>query len=322
MSHPKVSIIIVNWNTKDYLEKCLTSIYETTKDTIFEIIVVDNASSDGSTEIIRSKFSHVTLIENKENSGFGAANNQGIKISKGKYILILNPDTIILPECLDRLVNFLDQHSDVGAIGPKILNPDGTVQLTCARNFPTPLTEFFAYSILFRKFLCNKIFGNYLMTYWDHNDEREVSALSGSCMMFGRKALDEVGLFDENFFMYGEDLDLCYRIKKGGWKIWFLPNAQIVHYGGQSSSQVPVQTFFFDRDSMHRFFLKHYGIISGITHKIIVLIYTSVIQIFYALSFVLGNYNKRISLKNKIKKTSETLMWALNLTKVKYGRKI
>lgn len=308
-----LSIIIVNWNTKDHLENCLKSIYENTKNITFEIIVVDNASSDGSVEMVRSKFPYVTLIENKENLGFGAANNQGIKTSKGKYILILNPDTVILPGCLDRLMGFLGQYSDVGAVGPKILNPDKTIQITCARNFPTLLTEFFWLTTLVRRFPKNRVIGYYLMSYWDHDDRREVNCLSGACMMVRKDVLEKLELFDEDYFMYGEDVDLCYRIKKASWQIWYLSEAQIIHYGGASSKKISESAAIYDRKAIQLFFRKHYGkLVTGL-YRLMCFFISFGMVLSSGLILLFPFIKQRLKVKKIFLENKAILLWALKL---------
>jgi len=306
-----LSIIIVNWNTKDYLEQCLASIYENIKEITFEIIVVDNASSDSSVQMVREKFTAVILIENKENLGYGAANNQGIKKSRGKYILILNPDTIIVPNSLQKLATFLERNPKVGVVGPKILNPDSSIQFECARDFPTPLTEFFVLSTLYKRFPKSKIFGKYLISYWNHNDEREVNLLSGSCALFRKEVFEEVGLFDEGFFMYTEETDLFYRIKRHGWKVYFLPSSQIIHLWGKSTEQLPYKMAVEARKSMELFFKKHYGLRAVFVHRVAVICASFFMQVFSLFMYLLAKGEKRLKAKNIFLKNNFMLRWAL-----------
>lgn len=306
-----LSIVIVNWNTKDYLRNCLKSIYENTKGIAFEVIVVDNASSDGSAEMVRDAFDGVILIENKQNIGFGAANNVGIKKSRGKYILILNPDTIIFPDSLQKLVTFLERNSKAGAVGPKILNPDNSIQFECARDFPTPLTEFFVLSTLYKRFPKSTIFGKYLMSYWDHNDEREVNLLSGSCALIRKEVFEEVGLFDENFFMYTEETDLFYRIKRHGWKVYFLPSAQIIHLWGKSTEQLPYKMAVEARKTMELFFKKHYGLRAVFAHRVAVICASFFVQVFSLFMYLLAKGEERLKAKNIFLKNNFMFKWAL-----------
>lgn len=252
-----LSISIVNWNTKDLLRGCLKSIYENTHKIDFEIFVVDNASSDGSAEMVEEEFPQVKLIKNNKNLGFAKANNKALKETTGKYILLLNPDTVILGGALDIMVEFMEEHKDIGALGPKLINRDGTLQPSC-RSFPTLATAFFENTFLDRLFPRNRIIGRYKMGYWDHDNIREVDQPIGACLMVKQEAINQIGLLDEQFYMYYEEVDLCYRMKKIGWRIYFLPQAQVIHYGGQSSAVANLQILVERQRSMYNFYRKHY----------------------------------------------------------------
>ena len=262
-----LSIVIVNWNAGDYLRKCLESIYVNSEALALEILVVDNGSSDGSVEMLRERFPNVALIENKDNPGFGAANNQALKGCASDFVLILNPDTEVSAGALAAMVNFLRQNAKVGAVGAKLLNANKTIQLTCARNFPTILSEFFWLTTLVRRFPENRIIGGYLMSYWDHNDKREVDCLSGACIMARLEVLRKLDYFDEDYFIYGEDVDLCYRIKKAGWQIWYLPEAEITHYGGGSSRNIAEAAAILDRIAIKTFLRKHRGVLPAAGYR-------------------------------------------------------
>lgn len=256
-----LSIIIVNYSVKHYLRECLQSIYRNTKGISLKIIIVDNNSTDGSVDTVKSEFPGVKLIENCQNLGFAKATNQGLRENKERYILLLNPDTIVLPNALDRMIEFMEANSHAGALGCKLLNPDGRLQPSC-RSFPTLTTAFFENTGLEKLFLRNRIIGRHRIGYWDYNDIREVDQPMGSALMVRREAITQVGLMDEQFHMYYEDVDWCFRIKKRGWKIYFIPLAQIIHYGGQSArlnmAKMRIQRY----KSRHKFFRKHYGILS------------------------------------------------------------
>ena len=260
---------IVNWNTRDLLRGCLKSIYENPPQMEYEVFVVDNASTDGSWEMVKREFPDIKLIRNQENLGFARANNQALRESKGKYILLLNPDTIILPDSLDTLVKFMDEQPDVGASGPKILNPDGSLQPSC-RSFPTLMTAFFEETLLSRLFSKNKLINKYKMGYWNHNNIGEVDQPMGSALLIRRKVIEQVGLLDEQFYMYYEEVDWCYRMKKAGWKIYFIPQAQIIHYGGVSASKNISKNLIELYHSRYKFFRKHKGVLSVILLKVIV----------------------------------------------------
>ena len=231
-----LSVCIVSYNTREFLRECLDSILESQPRVSFEIIVVDNDSRDGSAEMVRSEYPSVRLIENSTNVGFTPANNQALRASKGRYVLWLNSDTVVLPGALDGLVAFADSRSDVGILGPKVLNRDGTVQRQCHRGLPTPWATFCYASGLAKLFPRSKLFGQYLMTYIDEDQILEVDAVSGACLMARRELLSEIGFPDEEYVFSVDDLDWCYRAQERGWKIYYYPQAGIIHYGGQAGS--------------------------------------------------------------------------------------
>ena len=228
-----LSIIIVNYNVRDFLRQSLESLQKSVQHLQSEIIVVDNASDDGSIEMLRSEFETVKIITNQTNIGFGKANNQAMQIAKGKYFLLINPDTLVQEDTISILHNYLENNKQVGFVGCKILNADGTLQLPCRRSIPTPWVAFSKIVGLSRLFPKSKLFAKYNLTYLDENEITEVDALSGSFMMLPREIFETVGGFDEQYFMYGEDLDLCYRAKKNGWKVIYNPSTQIIHSKGR-----------------------------------------------------------------------------------------
>jgi GT2 family glycosyltransferase len=231
-----LSIIIVNWNTKDLLSQCIDSIKTHTKRISFETIVVDNFSSDRSAEMVEESFPDVRLIKNKQNRGFGKANNQGLAEADGKYILFLNSDIVVSEDCLDEVFDFMEQNPDIGASSCKLTFPDGTLQHSC-RKFPDFKT-FFLMLLGLRVFFPNmKTFRDYLMLDWDHSDLKEVDQIMGSFMFTRKDVLDQVGSFDERYWMYFEEVDLCLRIKKAGWKIVHYPYVSAVHFLSKSAEQ-------------------------------------------------------------------------------------
>ncbi|MBU4305736.1 MAG: glycosyltransferase family 2 protein [Candidatus Omnitrophica bacterium] len=311
-----LSIIIVNWNVKNYLENCIASLYNTVKNISFEIIVVDNNSIDASVEMIKNKFSQVILIENKENIGFAKANNQAIKESKGEFILLLNPDTIVLKDSILKMYNFLKEHKEAGMVGPKIVDQEGRIRYECARNYNTPFTQFCVLTSLYKRFPQSRIFGHYLMSYWDHNDMREVNAITGACMMIRAGILDDIGLlFDEAFFMYGEDVDTCYRTKKKGWKIYFLPTAQIIHFWNKSAEQIPFKTLIEMHKAIEIFFKKQYGMKAVIRHRIMLILVNVCIQLIAPFVYVFCSRTIKSKVKNIFMRSNAVLRWALNLPK-------
>ncbi len=254
----KLSIIIVNWNVKEDLVNCLQSIQKNPASEPFEIIVVDNASTDDTVEAVRMNFPDVIVIANDKNRGFAAANNQGIKRAVGKYIFLLNPDTIVHPDSLDILVKFMDENSDVGACGPQLLNKDGTIQPS-ARRFPTFRGALYRHTVFRFLHIFKKEYKRWLMKDFDHNTQKEVDQLMGSALLIRKAVIDSIGLMDENFFLYYEEVDLCYRIKQAGWRIVFMPEAVITHLGGRSSGQIPVRKRIMMLTSLLKFFRKHRG---------------------------------------------------------------
>ncbi|MBK8943736.1 MAG: glycosyltransferase [Ignavibacteriae bacterium] len=254
-----LSIIIVNYNVKEYLLNLLDSIKQASKNIIMEIIVVDNNSDDGSIPAINEKFPNVITIQNLTNIGFGAANNQALEISKGKFVLLINPDTLVRENTFEEMIKFLEQNPKVGIAGCKVLNPDGTLQLPCRRSFPKPWVSFTKVMGLSKLFPQSKLFAKYNLTYLDENKSYEVDAISGSFMMLTREAYNKVGGFDTDFFMYGEDLDLCYRIQKAGLKVFYVHNTEIIHYKGESTKRSKIDETKIFYNAMHLFVRKHFS---------------------------------------------------------------
>lgn len=253
-----VTIIVVNWNTRDILRDCLNSVYEQTEGISFEVVVVDNASVDGSAGMVQEKFPQVILIENTENRGFAAANNQGMCVARGRYVLLLNSDAIVLDRAIQKTIAFAEQHTEAAVVGCKVLNPDQTLQPTCFM-FPSLLNLFLSTTYLYKFFPRSRFFGRERMTWWDRQDVREVEVVTGCFMLVRKEAIDQVGMMDEGFFMYAEEADWCYRFKKAGWKRFFLPSAQIIHLGAQSSKQVKVPMMIQLRKAILQFIEKNYG---------------------------------------------------------------
>jgi len=232
------SFCIVAYHTKAYLHECLLSLYTNPPDAQYEIIVVDNASNDGTLEMLASEFPSVKVITNTQNRGFTAPMNQALQLAKGNYLVQLNPDTLILPGAFNVLQGFMDAHLDVGICTPKILNRDGTLQKQCRRSAARPWDAFTYLTGLSRLFPRSPRFNGYLMGYKDENEIHQVEAVSGSCMVIRRKVIDQVGYLDESYFAYQEDSDFCFRARKAGWLIYYFPDAQIIHYGGEGGAEV------------------------------------------------------------------------------------
>jgi hypothetical protein len=256
-----LTVSIVNYNTKEFLLNCLQSLYEGTDEISFEVFIIDNNSIDDTIEMTKEKFPQIKLICNSTNVGFSKANNQAIQQGSGRYILLLNPDTKVLKGTLEKMVVFLDGNPQVGVLGCKILNPDGSLQISTF-GFPSLIKEFFNITSLgnlvppnafFRKLLgkhLSKIFKNTLTRYWDHDQSRDVDYVMGACFMIRRNAIDQVGLLDENFFMYVEDAEWCFRFKKSGWQIRYEPNMSVIHYANRTCSA--------DLDLNSKLFIEYY----------------------------------------------------------------
>jgi GT2 family glycosyltransferase len=252
-----ISIIIVNYNVKEFVKNLLFSLHKALENYSSEIIVVDNASSDGSVEDIKEKFPYVKVIANKDNVGFGKANNQGLEISKGKYIVLLNPDTIVREDTFSKIIEFMKARPEAGMTTCKVLNPDGTLQLACRRSFPGPWTSLTKITGLSKIFPKSKLFAKYNLTYLDESEVNEVDAISGSFMMFTRNVYEKVGGFDPQFFMYGEDLDLCFRTQQAGYKVYYIPDTEIIHYKGESTKRSSIDEVKIFYNAMHLFVKKH-----------------------------------------------------------------
>ena len=262
-----LSIVIVSWNTRDLLAQCLDSIGAHAPQGEMEVFVVDNASTDNSAAMVRERFPRVRLIENQENVGFARANNQAIRESTGRYVLLLNPDTRVHPGALQTLLRFMDDHPQAGAAGARLLNLDGTLQLSCQ---PRP-TLFREAWMLWRLDDLLRL-GSYDMSKWDVTAPRKVDVVKGACLSVRREALFGVGLLDGDYFLYAEELDLCERIRRVDYDVYWVPQAVVTHFGGQSTGQMPESMFFELYLSKYRFFLKHYGWAGGLCFKAVLLI--------------------------------------------------
>jgi len=231
-----VSILIVAWNVRDLLLNCLRSVYQETTGIQFEVIYVDNGSVDGSVEMVRKEFPQARIIENKDNKGFIKANNQAIEIATGRYVLLLNSDTIVLDNAIAKAVQFADARPQAAVVGCRVLNPDRTLQESCFRFYST-LNMLLDVSWLSRAFPHSSFFGRKIYGGWDYNSEREVDVVVGCFSLVRMEAIKQVGVMDERFFVYGDDIDWCRRFVKAGWKVLFTPAGQIIHYGGQTTKK-------------------------------------------------------------------------------------
>ncbi len=252
-----VSIIIVAWNVRELLHNCLKSVYEQTRGIEFEIIYVDNASQDGSVDMVKQRYPRVRIIRNEKNEGFIKANNQAIKVAEGRYVLLLNSDTVILDNAIAKTVKFADKNPEAAVVGCRVLSADRTLRRTCFMH-PSILNMFLAATYLSKIFHKSKFFARERMTWWDFNDAREVETVSGCFSMVRIKAIEQVGLMDETYFVYGDDPDWCYRFRKNGWKVLFTPDAEIIHYGGQNTKRMSEQ-FLLQLYGSKLIFIKQHG---------------------------------------------------------------
>ena len=273
-----VGVVIVNYNTKALLEQCLHSLYDSDQgDVQFDVVIVDNNSTDGSAAMVREKFPEATLIVSEVNGGYAYANNIGLRYfgfpdaegTAPRYALLLNPDTVLPPGTLEKMVAFMDEHPDAGVAGPKLVRPDGSLDKACKRGFPTPQASFYKITGLSTLFPRSRRFGRYNLTYLDPNRTAQVDSVVGAFMMVRREAIRQAGLLDEEFFMYGEDLDWAYRIKSNGWEVWYYPEVTVLHVKRASSRHsFRAQREFYR--AMEIFFRKHYEDVTPSWQKFVI----------------------------------------------------
>jgi N-acetylglucosaminyl-diphospho-decaprenol L-rhamnosyltransferase len=265
-----LGIVIVNYKTRDLLRECLQSIYESRGDFGYQVCVVDNCSQDGSCAMVEKEFSQVRLIESEVNGGYAYANNLGLRAfgfaptsdepseTTPRYALLLNTDILLPPSALQEMLDFLDTHPEAGVAGPRLVLADGNLDLACRRSFPSPEISFYRMVGLSKLFPKSRRFGRYNLTYLDPDEVTEVDSVMGAFMLVRAEALKQVGLLDESFFMYGEDLDWAYRIKEAGWKVYYNPQVTVLHYKRASSRHSRRAVYEFYR-AMHIFYRKHYA---------------------------------------------------------------
>jgi GT2 family glycosyltransferase len=293
MSAIDLSIVIVSWNTCRLLDECLQSVQNELAaqagktDLHAEVFVVDNGSTDGSVEMVRTGYPDVHLIANQHNPGFAGANNQALELARGRYSLLLNPDTVVLPDGLGALVRFMDEHPRAGVAGSRLLNANHTLQPSCS---PAPTLE----GELWRMFHLDHFvpYGVYDMSQWSLTEARPVDSVQGAAMLVRRSAHEQVGLLDASYFMYSEEVDWCTRIKCAGWEIYWVPSSQIVHYGGQSSKQVADAMFLQLYRGKIQYFHKHWGRFATRAYKL-VLALAAVVRLVLSPLALLEPYTRR-----------------------------
>lgn len=286
------SIVIVNWNTCTLLKNCLQSIEQQSKSSSFEIIVIDNASSDGSGQLVRSQFPHVTLIENQENIGFAQANNQGIRQSQGRYLVLLNPDTILLNDILFEFQQIFDSQPDIGIAGANLITPNNKSQRWSRGKMLSLRTTFNHYFFLSDLFSHSRIFPG-LTDNVAHPVLTDLDWVSGACLAVRRAALDQAGMFDESIFMYSEDMELCYRVKQAGYRVVYAPTAQVKHFVGQGMKQQTAEAILSaPLHSLDTLYQHLYGQVGLFPFRTIICLGTSVRFIFRLISFMLNRDEK------------------------------
>lgn len=309
----KLSVIIINWNTRDLLRACLDSLTKEIGAIPHEIIVVDNASTDGSQKMVRQDFPAATLVENSRNMGFPKANNQVFPLCSGEFVLLLNPDTVVRPGSIAGMIGFLQGNSSYGAVGPKLSRPDGSIQNECACSFPTLWNMFCELTRLSVLFKGNRLFGRWRLTYWDHLDSRDVQCLLGAAILTRRSLIDQIGFLDEH--MYIEDVDFCFRIHKAGWKIRYLPSCEIIHYdgAGRKSSHKYYHHYQIAWHGLWHFFKKHHGSLSAFVFRLMTLVCSTTGVVLFSAASLLARFNREAagSMNDKAAKAKATLYWSM-----------
>jgi hypothetical protein len=309
-----LSIIIVNWNSREYLKQCIASILAETHGIEYEIVVIDNASFDGSGEMLRECYPQVRFIQSDANLGFAKANNAAFHQSRGRHVLFLNPDTILLGPAINTMMDYLRQLSNVGAVGCKLLNGDKTVQTSCVQSFPTILNQLLDSELLRSLWPKSFLWGNAPL-FGGRNRPEEVEAISGACVMMSRGVFDQVGLFCEDYFMYAEDIDLCYTIRQAGRKNYYIPDATVIHFGGGSTGK---GSSGFSEIMMHesiwQFFRKIRGGKYGFSYRISTLIAAMGRLALLTIIFPLYIFRPdKISWNSSFRKWGAILAWSLGL---------
>jgi GT2 family glycosyltransferase len=309
MRAPLVSVIVISWNTKDLLLNCLRSINPKTCKYPLEIIVVDNCSSDGSADEVAKRFSNAMLVRNEANFGFSKANNIGIRKSRGEYLCLVNSDVQLLNGCIATLVDYMEEHTDVGMTGPAMLDVKGKLGRSC-RGFPTlwnMICHAFGLDLLFPK---SKLFASYILRHWAQNTISDVDILGGWFLVVRREAVKRVGLLDEDFFFYAEDMDWCKRFHSNGWRVIFLPTAAAIHYGGGSTQNAAVQWYIEQQRADLRYWRKHHSALEHRIYHCICVVHqlTRLVGHYFVMPFSPQNGSRRL----KVWRSWHCLIWLLS----------
>jgi hypothetical protein len=305
-----VSVVIVSWNAQDYLIQCLESLFTGQGCHSMEVIVVDNDSSDGSVESVVKRYPRARLIRNATNLGFSKANNIGISAATGKYLCLINSDVKVLPGCINRLVEYQEKHSDTGMVGPRIIGGDGKLQRSC-RGFPTVWNMFCRALALDTFFPGIKAFTGYSLRYWAQDTCCAVDILSGCFWLIRREALASVGVLDESFFMYGEDMDWCKRFREHGWKLVFVPSAQAIHYGGASSANTPVRFYIERHRADLQYWQKHHSPPAVLGYFLLTCLHLLLRLAGYSAAFLFRR-SARVTCRYKMRRSLAALKWMLS----------
>jgi hypothetical protein len=307
-----VSVIIVSWNARDYLMDCLQSLISKNSISRTEIIVIDNASNDHSPDAVRERYPFVKLIRNETNRGFAAANNIGIGMGRGRYVCLVNSDVRVLNGCIDRLCSYMDQNPSIGMLAPRILNADLTLQPS-VRRFPTLWSSLCRALALDTFFSQSGMSGGEMMAFGSEDKSRSVDVLSGCFMMVRRGAIEQVGVLDENFFIYAEDIDWCRRFRQAGWDVVYYPGAQAIHYGDGSSSNAPIKFFIEMQKANLQYWKKHHGLTKQVAYFLI--------TFFHQILRIAGNSvvytfkpSARTTIIHKLKRSIACTRWLLRIS--------
>jgi N-acetylglucosaminyl-diphospho-decaprenol L-rhamnosyltransferase len=297
-----MSIVLVCWNNKAYLDPCLKSLYEGELKSSFDVIVVDNGSTDGSQQMLAEKYPDVKLIQNEGNVGLGKASNQGIEATKGRFVLLLNNDTLVNGSALDVLVEYLDANPEAGATAGKLLNPDGSFQ-----------SGFAPFSTLLEEFLIVTHIGEILWpgypSHGDSNEIKETGWMSSACLLVRRAALDQIGLLDEGYFIYGDEADLQYRLNKAGWKVVFLPSSTIIHFGGRSMDRWKRRKMVYRGKML--FYKKNYGFLSTLFLRMMFFVMSFLKLLVWCVGFIVPSRNEQA--KKELRSNLDVMGLCLNL---------
>jgi len=302
----QLSVITVTWNAKKYVDECLSSL-DHVEEFPREVIVIDNASTDGTPDLIAEKFPSFQLVRSDRNLGFAKANNIGIRNSHGKYVCLVNSDVVVPKGCLTSLMQFMESNPEVGVVGPQMLGPAGNIRRSAMR-FPSLLSSVARSFSLDRSPWLSRVFHAQMMTDFSHDRQAEVDILNGWFWMIRREALSEVGLLDERFFIYGEDMDWCLRFRKAGWKIVFFPGASAIHYGGASSSAAPVRFYVEQQKADFQYWAKHHSALAAVAYKAIIFVHNLLRMVGYSARYCISG-RKRAEAKSKVKRSWALVSW-------------